>query len=472
MQQLTHGQRERHDRCHQFIDRGSETAFLEERYRTTNPEFLVIYGRHRIGKTRLLLNFSENKPGIYFLCTKDSEQENMNRMKQKMSEFLDMPAFERLEVSSWIEIFGYFFEFYRGDEKVLFIIDEFPYLIELGRGVTSVFQMIWDENLSKRDVMLVLTGSSVGMMETEVLGYRSPLYGRRTGQWKVTEIDFGYLGQFLPEYGTVDLCMVYGVVGGVPAYLEKFDCGLTFFENVRERMLKKGEFLSLEPEFLLRAEFREQKNYFLILKAIALGYNTLAHVSTYTGIEKGNASKYLHVLENTRIVRHILPIGRRKRGIYVIDDPLFAFWFRFVYPNRDSVEAEDYETLLSKIENNFSTYMGQRFEFLCEHLMRKRHIPLPITPTSIGKWWHKEEEIDIVALNEETSEILFCEVKWTDLGKPKAERLLSSLIAKAESMDWRTGERNEYYGIIARKIDCKEEFRDRGYVAFDLEDFG
>ena len=464
MQQLTHGQH------HRFIDRGSETTFLKDRYATADPEFLVMYGRRRIGKTRLLLNFLQNKPGIYFLCTKDSEQENMNRMKKKMSAFLDMPAFERLEVNNWIEIFEYFFEFYHGDEKVLFIIDESPYLIELSRGVTSVFQKIWDENLSKRNVMLVLTGSSVGMMETEVLGYRSPLYGRRTGQWKVTEIDFRYLGQFLPEYNTRDLCMVYGVVGGVPAYLEKFDWSLTFFENIRERMLKKGEFLNLEPEFLLREEFREQKNYFPILKAIALGYNTLAQVSTYTGIEKGNASKYLHVLEDTRILRHILPIGRRKRGIYVIDDPLFAFWFRFVYPNRDSIEAEDYETLLSKIENEFPTYMGQRFEFLCEHLMRKRHIPLPITPTSIGKWWHNEEEIDIVALNEETDEILFCEVKWKNLGKHETEKLLKSLIEKAELMDWRTMKRKEYYGIIARKIDGKEGFRDRGYVAFDLED--
>ncbi|MEA1944910.1 MAG: ATP-binding protein [Euryarchaeota archaeon] len=454
-----------------FIDRDSEMVFLEDRYAAASPEFLVIYGRHRIGKTRLLLNFSQNKPGIYFLCTKDSERENINQMKKKMSVFLRMPTFERLEVNNWIELFKcFFFEFYNRDERIIFILDEFPYLIELNRGVTSVFQKIWDENLSGRDVMLILTGSSVGMIETEVLGYRSPLYGRRTGQWKVIEIDFKYLDKFLPEYNTEDLCMVYGVVGGVPAYLEKFDGSLTFFENIMERMLKKGEFLNLEPEFLLREEFREPKNYFLILKAIARGYNALARVSTYTGLEKGNTSKYLHVLEDTRILRHILPIGRRKRGIYVIEDPLFAFWFRFLYPNRDDVEAENYEALLSKIKNDFPAYMGFRFEFLCEELIRKNQIPLPIIPTSIGKWWHKEAEIDIIALNEKTDEIFFCEVKWKNLLKHETEKVLESLVAKAGLMEWRKRNRKEYYGIIARKIAGKEEFRDHGYVAYDLED--
>ena len=104
----------------QFVDRGSETMFLEKRYTTADPEFLVVYGRRRIGKTRLLSNFLQNKPGIYFLCTKDSEQANIDQMKKKMSVFLRMPTFERLAISNWIEIFEYFFEF-PVDSKVLLI---------------------------------------------------------------------------------------------------------------------------------------------------------------------------------------------------------------------------------------------------------------------------------------------------------------------------------------------------------------
>ncbi|MFV9630615.1 MAG: AAA family ATPase [Methanosarcinales archaeon] len=139
-----------------------------------------------------------------------------------MADLLGKPSFEKLEIDNWIELFKYFVEFYDGTGKIIFIFDEFPYLIELNRGITSVFQYIWDEILIKQNVMLILTGSSVGMMENEVLGYRSPLYGRRTGQWKVTEIDLQHFNHFLPEYSMEDLCRTYGVVGGIPAYIEKF----------------------------------------------------------------------------------------------------------------------------------------------------------------------------------------------------------------------------------------------------------
>jgi AAA+ ATPase superfamily predicted ATPase len=454
----------------QFVNRHSELKFLEDKAASSSPEFLVIYGRRRIGKTCLLSKFSKNLPCIYFLCTKDREQENINRMKIKMADLLGKPSFEKLEIDNWIELFKYFVEFYDGTGKIIFIFDEFPYLIELNRGITSVFQYIWDEILIKQNVMLILTGSSVGMMENEVLGYRSPLYGRRTGQWKVTEIDLQYFNHFLPEYSIEDLCRTYGVVGGIPAYIEKFDSNLPFFENIAQRFIKKGEFLNVEPELLLKAEFREEKNYFIILKALALGYNTPTKVSAYTGLEKGNISKYLHVLEDLMIVRHVLPVGKQRRGIYVIEDPLFAFWFKFIYQNRDDIELENYNTVIAKIRDGFSSYMGYRFEFLCEILIRKRYFTLPITPTTIGKWWHREEEIDIVALDEEGVEIFFCEVKWKNLGKNETLKLLDRLKRKAVMMKWRSNERKEYYSVIAKKIDGKKEISGMGYFVYDLED--
>ncbi|NOR49113.1 MAG: AAA family ATPase [Methanosarcinaceae archaeon] len=454
-----------------FVNRHSELAFLEKRFSNPNPEFLVIYGRRRVGKSCLLSKFSKNKSCIYFLCTKDSERENINRMKSKMANLLGSPMFEKLEIDNWIELFKYFFEFYDGTKKIVFIFDEFPYLIELKRGITSVFQHIWDEMLSSKNVMLILTGSSIGMMETEVLGYHSPLYGRRTGQWKVTEVGLEYFPEFLPKYSMEDICRVYGVVGGIPAYLGKFDADASFFENMAERFIKKGEFLNVEPELLLKAEFREEKNYFLILKALALGHNTNAKVVAYTGLEKGNISKYLHVLENLMIVRHILPIGKHRGGIYIIEDPLFAFWFKFIYPNRDDIELENYDAVAAKIKMDFPSYMGHRFELLCEDLIRKHHFVLPITPTTIGKWWHREEEIDIIARDEENLGILFCEVKWKNLGKNETLKLFESLKKKSALVKWRNDGRKEYYSVIAKKINGKKELADMGYFVYDLDDF-
>ncbi len=170
------------------------------------------------------------------------------------------------------------------------------------------------------------------------------------------------------------------------------------------------------------------------------------------------------------IVRHVLPVGKQRRGIYVIEDPLFAFWFKFIYQNRDDIELENYNTVIAKIRDGFSSYMGYRFEFLCEILIRKRYFTLPITPTTIGKWWHREEEIDIVALDEEGVEIFFCEVKWKNLGKNETLKLLDRLKRKAVMMKWRSNERKEYYSVIAKKIDGKKEISGMGYFVYDLED--
>ncbi len=111
----------------------------------------------------------------------DSITENLKELKKKFSEFTKKEYFLKLEVSSFHELFKYFIDEIK-DKKVVIVFDEFPYLIELNKGIVSQFQKIWDEILSKRNVMLILCGSSIGMMEIEVLGYKNPLYGRRTGQ--------------------------------------------------------------------------------------------------------------------------------------------------------------------------------------------------------------------------------------------------------------------------------------------------
>jgi len=449
-----------------FVDREEELNFLESKFKKDEANLIIIYGRRRVGKTELLKKFLENKQGVYFLCTRDSISENLKELKRKFAEFTGKEYFLKLEITSFYELFKYFAEEI-GDKKVVIVLDEFPYLIELNRGIISQFQKIWDEILSKKKVMLILCGSSIGMMENEVLGYKSPLYGRRTGQWKVTPLKFRYLKSFFPGYDIESLIKVWGICGGIPYYLKQFDPEKDVYQNIKEKVLRKGEVLYSEPLILLREEFREPRTYMIILKYIALGYNTYGKLISVTGIERGNLSRYLATLEETHIIKHLLPLGQRKRGIYTISDQFFNFWFRFVYPNISDLEVGLVDVVFKKIKKNLNTYFGFVFENLILDLIKLKDIKIPIEFNAVEKWWHKDKEIDIIALNENTKEILFCECKWSD--KVDAMKVIKDLYEKSRYVQWNNEDRREYFAIFAKSFKRRiEEYEGRRVYCWDL----
>ncbi|MDI6655472.1 MAG: ATP-binding protein, partial [Candidatus Hydrothermarchaeota archaeon] len=370
------------------------------------------------------------------------------------------------------ELFHEFFKWFKKKERIVLVIDEFPYLIALNSGVISIFQRIWDLNLSRQNVMLLLCGSSIGMMETEVLGYRSPLYGRRTGQWRLGKLGFEYLRRFFPGYSMEDIIRVYGCLDSIPEYLLKFSPELDFWENLRRNFVSKGSFLYEEAEILLREEFREPRNYTLILRAIAEGSRKLAQIASATGIDKGALSRYIHNLQRVGIVDAELPATfpkKSKRSLYKLTDNYFKFYFRFVLPNKNNIEAEI--DITPRIKKEYDAYLGIIFEELVRELIKMRKISIGFSPEEVSPWWHKGEEIDIVTLNESTKEIAFIECKWSSVGKKDAERIFDDLTRKAVLVKWHNNKRREYYGIIAKNIANKEEFRSEGYLAYDLRDF-
>ncbi len=447
-----------------FVNRETELEFLERKYAEDAPGLIVIYGKRRVGKTELIKKFLENKKGVYLLCTKDSTEENIKESKQKFSELTGKEYFLKLETSSFLDIFRYLAEETRGT-KAAIIIDEFPYLIELNAGVVSVFQKIWDEVLVNTKIFLVICGSSIGMMETEVLGYRSPLYGRRTGEWKVEPLKFRDLKNFFKDYNIEELVKMWAVCGGTPFYLSKMHPDLPVEENIRQNIIKKGEILYNEPQVLLKEEFREPRTYMLILKYLSLGYNTHGELSTVTGLEKGNLSKYLAVLEETHIIKYMLPLGQRKRGIYALNDQFFNFWFRFVYPNLSDLEIGLVDEVFSRIWRDLNAYYGLSFENLIVEEMKLKRIP-PLYFSEIRKWWHKDREIDIVALNEDTNEIVFCECKWQD--EADAGKILYELKEKSRFVRWHDDKRKESYAIFAKSF--REKIKEPDLLLFDLKD--
>ena len=457
-----------------FVNRERELEFLENCYKSDSSEFIVLYGRRRVGKTELIQKFIENKKAAYCLASKDTTYENMNEFKRNIAEQLDIPLFSKIESSSWLDFFRTLAEFLDNspdDTKTIIAIDEFSYLIEIDRAVPSLFQYIWDQIIKTKNIMLILCGSSVSLMQTEVLGYKSPLYGRRTGQWEVTEMHLGSVKEFVPNYNNEDLMNTFFVLGGIPAYLVQWDNKKSIFENIDELILSKGKYLYEEGDFLLKQEFREQWIYALILKKISLGYNSLGKLYSATNMDKSNLSKYLNTLENLRIIRHILPLHKRKGGIYVISDEYFDFWFKFVYSNRDKLELGNKEVVLKKIKQEFSSYSGRRFEYLVEKMIGWGHLTLPIEYTDIHKWWHKDVEIDLLATNDETKEILFIECKWSSLSLRDSLRIMEKLKEKSSFVKWNKTDRVEHFGIVAKKIEGKDVLKEKGFFVLDMEDF-
>lgn len=453
----------------QFVNRLAELDFLERRYAEDAAQLIIIYGRRRVGKTELIEKFIQKKKALYFLCTKDSLRENSKELKRKFYELTGREYFLQLETDSFFDLLKYLVDEIK-NEKLVIVFDEFSYLIELDKGITSLFQKIWDEILRDKRVFLILSGSSIGMMETEVLGGKSPLYGRRTGDWKVEPFAFRDLVKMLDKFSIDDCVRLWCILGGTPFYLSQVNQELSVERNIVERILKKGEILYSEPRILLREEFREPKTYTLILKYMSLGYSTHGTLSAVTGIEKGNLSKYLSVLEETHLIKYVLPLGSRKRGAYLIADPFFNFWFRFVYPNMSDLEIGLVSEVFERIRPNLNSYYGLMFEQLAHDLVRMKSIRLPFEFTEVRKWWHRGEEIDIVALNEGTKDIAFLECKWSSLSLKAAKSVIDDLRRKAGLVKWGDKARREHYGIIARNIRGKEDLKKEGYLAYDLSD--
>ncbi len=459
----------------QFINRKDELNFLNKKYSSASPEFIILYGRRRVGKTELIKQFIKNKPAVYFLADRQIDRENLRQMQKSMAIYLSEPLFEKAELRDYYELFSEFTK--RTKERVVFVIDEFQYLIESNVAIPSIFQKLWDEILVKTNFFLIICGSSISMMET-LMGYKNPLYGRRTGQWMVEMLKFRDAMKFLPRYSLDENIEAFSILDGIPLYLKQFDDKKSIIENISEKILEKGSFLHIEPEFLLKEELREPRNYFLILKAISFGNTKFGEIVNYTQLDKTLVSKYLDTLALLHMVEKVYPVvtdkERTRDARYRLSDNFLSFWFRFVYPNRSEIERGEIEQVATLIKKDLNSLTGRRFEKICMEalieLNKQGHMPFHFK--TIGGWWHKDHEIDLVALNEETKEVCFCECKWQTA--QTGMDVLKELQEKSMFFEWFNTRRNEYYIVISKSGFTKTALEyaiDNKIILFELKDF-
>ena len=252
-----------------FIGRQTELAKLNSEYRR-DGSFTVIYGRRRIGKTTLIKEFLRGKTAFYFLATEEMESQSIKRLAGVVARTTKNSLLQKAEFTDWMDLFQIIAD-YKPEEKKVLVIDEFPYLVKINPAFPSVLQNAWDEILKDNNVMMILSGSLIGMMQKHALSYDSPLYGRRTAQMRLAPLSFTeiYAVQSLSFDNAVEQ---YAVTGGVPKYLEFFNDNRGLIEQLKDNVLSKSGFLYEEPNFLLKSESITAVNYFSIIKTKHLRY--------------------------------------------------------------------------------------------------------------------------------------------------------------------------------------------------------
>jgi len=417
-----------------FIGRERELNDLNEMYAQDKFHLFVLYGRRRVGKTTLLNEFCKGKDAIFYSAEQSNNKLNLEKFSALVFAFYGETTLEPF--TSWTNALTYI-DGRQKDKKIVLIIDEFPYLVKKNKALLSEFQHLIDHRLQNGKMFMVLCGSYMGFMEREVLGSKSPLFGRRTGQLHMKPFDYRTSLRFLSGFSDEDQLKFYGAFGGTPLYLEQIQKDKSFEENIKNNFLRVTAYLYEEPLLLLRQEVQEPGIYSAIIEAIAGGATKANEISTKTGEESAKCLKYMKILCELGILYKETPFGEKessRKTIYGISDFMFRFWYRYVFTNRTLVETGAAEVVWEKrIEPEYSAYMGLAFEKICHDWMMIRNLKgeLPILFTSIGRWWgqnpntpeHEQVEIDMIA--NDGKDYLIGECKWRRerLDLPVLERL-------------------------------------------------
>lgn len=437
-----------------FVDRKEELAFLNKEYEKKESSLVIVYGRRRVGKTSLIKEFGKNKDMLYFLATEEAEIQNIKAFKTVVAKQLNNTLLENSVVEEWETIFKVIAQ---AKTKKVIVLDEFQYLGKTNPAFPSIFQKIWDEILKDKNIMVIVCGSLIHMMETQTLHYSSPLYGRRTGQIKLKQIPFLYYKDFFSkEISEKELIEKYAVTGGVPKYIESFKEKKNIYEEIKENIINQQSYLYEEPLFLLQNEVTEVGSYFSIIKSIAAGNRKLGNIASNLSAPATNLSKYLQTLIHLDIIEREVPVTetnqeKSKKGQYKIKDNFMAFWFQFIYPNKSFLEMGHETIVLNKIKANFiDNHLAFVYEDVCKEKTWNLNAEgkLGMTFDKLGRWWNHETEIDIVGVDTNGQDILFGECKYYT-NKPMDTKVLYQLIEKAKSVDWKNETRKEHYILFS-----------------------
>ncbi|MDR0335108.1 MAG: ATP-binding protein [Methanomassiliicoccaceae archaeon] len=432
-----------------------ELTGLEEQYESSKFEFAVIYGRRRVGKTSIISEFigRGDKKAIRYIATESADAVNREDFSKKV--FSVYPEYSSLKIfPAWETAFDYIAKQAKG-ERLILVIDEYPYIAKEYPPISSELQRIIDTVLKDTKIMLVLCGSSMSFMEKQVLAYQSPLYGRRTSQYLIKALDYYSSAEFFGNAGYEDKLLAYAVTGGIPLYLSLISDAETVAEGIDRQFFSAKGFLYEEPKNLLKQELREPALYNGIITAIAGGATKLNEIAGRVKELDSTVAKDIKNLIELDIVKKKASMfaDTERAGRYSIKDGMYRFWHRFIPRSLDLIADGRKNIFRDTDPSMISDFMGHAFEDICEQYLRRMNVRdrLPFLFNKIGKWWggdprtKEETEIDIIAVND--NKAILGECKWTNkkAGTEVYQRIKEKTAAVPQLID-----RDVYYYLFSR----------------------
>jgi len=398
-----------------FFGRAAELSALERRYASSRSELIPVYGRRRVGKTELLTRLASGKPTVYFTASDKLRTPQIGGFMRAAAEWLGISSVAETAPANWEAAFRLITGAAPRDRKLLLVLDEFQWACQSSPDLPSVIQRLWDHDWQHNGrVMLILCGSFIGFMEREVLGSRSPLYGRRTASIRLEPLAFREAALFFPRWSLEEKARSYFICGGIPAYLRRFDPGLSVAQNVAREFFEIDAYFQSEPEFLLREELSEVKQAASILEAVALGRRSQGDIARAVGLSTSAVAPHLKNLVNLNYLEKAYPLSPKRPSrtavVYRVSDPMLRFWFRFLDPHWSLLRRYPADKAFERIvAPQWDAYCGEAFERLCREALPLLYEQEGIGGRSqVGEYWDGRVQIDVVGLRGDD---------WVDLGE-------------------------------------------------------
>jgi hypothetical protein len=403
----------------EFYDRKEELNLLQDKYSNiSSGDMLVIYGRRRVGKTELVKQFLKKVKDHFYFYVEVTQ-------KKGVLDSLSKAVKEQLKEN---RVFNDFYEFldYIGNkaekEPFTLVIDEFQRLLDIAPEYITNLQNAWDSKLKDKKILVLLLGSSIGMIQKIMNSKAGALYGRAQ-KIKISPFKYSDFRLMFKELSEEDKIITYSIFGGTPDYLDKFKKTQgDIYNRIFELILKKGAVLLEEPKNLLEYEnVRVHAKYNSILQATSSGKETLKEIEDFTKISTPTMPAYINRLDELLdlLGRKDPVLGKERLGRYCVRDNFFKFWYKFIFPNQTPLNLGNTKFVLDIIKQDLNSYVGRIFEEIVKELLilynTKEIKGLKLNFENIGSWWDRNSnEIDILAYNLKDKNFLLGEIKWTN----------------------------------------------------------